>query len=911
MKTSLFRLTLIVILLASWTQAAKATPTSEWRRHVDQQYAGYPYAADESNIIRVPSQVADLQTAINQVSDQGIIELADGTYHPPKNPYPYFRISNTHKSFTIRSAPGATVMLDGGGTSKILWIINSSVSSSGPVIFQGITFANGYSSSEGSAGGVTIVKGQATFIDVTFQNNFANVSTTVGGAAYVADNSTVFFFNTRWLDNSSKFGGAGLGIRSASKVIIHQGQFIHNYTNVPNHDPNTAGGAINVADSVLRISNTRFENNISGAYAGAISALSAFQDPVTVPRCDVLIVNSTFIENKTLRHPSVSSDLPTEGGAIVAEDQTLLRIYSSRFIKNTSNIGGGIDIYRGRVEVYGSVFLGNRADVHFGGAISLVSQDSSLDGSNNKPAGQLTVEDSYIQGRYQDVTTTASRGGGIAVSGDWSRIDGNPSPPDMGTIEENRAKVTIRRVVFNDLDVVSIPPDNGLGGAVVVSIANLTIEDSLIMNSSSAGGTAMGGGVLVCWNSTAVIRRTTFAYNTAGSIGGGLYVQGSTINVSDSTFFGNEISPGVNEPDYSSYGAAIYTEPDAFHNLSVQGEIKNTKLFKNVGMALYDTDYSNGPINGVVYNNNQLYETTFGDKIYKNSLTVTQNVSGLNSLVVHVDKSTINNSWLASAPVVAKILAAPPEILDTTANGDPEQSTTSYVGYAWNGTSATLNGSPLSNKTGVQPVTQAGIYQLSVNGTSASAQVADGAEPLVSTSLTPGNPGPILNWNLEEGTFLDAAVDRGVNILSAPSGSVQLPSSEGVYQFYIITNEGGERKEINPTLPILSAPTSVTVLAGLNLPTNYGSILIHNDGGQKITWTAQSGTPALIQVQTPSGTFDTQDVISFLVNANQLAPGQYTGTISINGGVAGSAQVVIYVIVVAQAYQLFVPEVIR
>ena len=85
------------------------------------------------SIIRVPQDVANLQTAIDQVPNGGVIEIAAGTYASPSGG---FRINNKHKGFTIRAASGASVVLSGGNSRDILRFQNSYISEGGPVLFK-------------------------------------------------------------------------------------------------------------------------------------------------------------------------------------------------------------------------------------------------------------------------------------------------------------------------------------------------------------------------------------------------------------------------------------------------------------------------------------------------------------------------------------------------------------------------------------------------------------------------------------------------------------------------------------------------------------------------------------------------------------------------------------------------------
>ena len=871
-------------------------------------------------IIHVPADMG-LQQAINQVSNEGIIEITNGTYSAPSGGW---RINNLNKNFTIRAATGDTVILDGSGTTDILRFQNSSVSQSGIVTFEGLTFANGHSTTEGIAGGITLYDAQATFVRCVFQNNSGDVLTTAGGAVYVAEYSVVFFFDSNWVNNSSKVGGGGLGIRSYSRVIVHNSRFTHNVTNPPNHNMYSGGGGINVGNSILRVSNTRFENNQAGAYGGALYAIGNWVDPITVPQADILIANSTFIDNQAVRDPSVQQSFPTEGGAINTEDQSIMRIYNSRFVNNKANIGGGVNIFRGSVEIRSSVFLGNQANGtnptgSFGGGISINSSDGPADGDNNRPTGHLIVEDTLLQGRYGTVTTGAHAGGCLHANGDGTRMDGDPSVPDMGTAADNRAQVVLRRDVLFDCDAAAIGAYSGVGGALELAIADLTAEDTLILSSDALGNGASGGGAAIVYYSLANINRTTVARNTSGLYGGGIFAQGSTINVRDSNLIENEVSPGMSEAESQSYGAAIFSAPDTVRNISVTGAIENNLISNNVGMSVFDDDRFQGPINDIRYNGNQFFASTFAPKVYRDALTASQTLVGLNGLVVSrsgsvpsTDKSQVNNSALGSAPVVGSILAVPSSILPANAYGDPAPPVVSYLGYAWSGGSAFLMGNPVSGNTGATAVSSAGVYTLSVAGNSFTTTVFAGVVPTASFASSTSDTLITLSWSLLTGTFLDAAIDQGVSITPAPSGSVQVSAPTGkVYRFYAITQQGGVVKAATVGLPILQAPPTVTVLAGLDTPVNRGYVPVHNAGEGTLVWTDQTTTPGLIQLETTGGQTQSDGVISFLVNISGLAPGIYTGYINIDAGAAGSQQVTITVRVVAKLFRVFLPSLMR
>src|SRR5262249_2674208 len=109
-------------------------------------------AARKGKLVRVPKDAKDLQTAIRLVKDGDAIELRGRTYSSDNG----FSISNLGKAFTIRAAQNATVILDGKGKGPILRFKNGNRSRGKRVTFEGITFQNGVTTTEGEGGAVTV-----------------------------------------------------------------------------------------------------------------------------------------------------------------------------------------------------------------------------------------------------------------------------------------------------------------------------------------------------------------------------------------------------------------------------------------------------------------------------------------------------------------------------------------------------------------------------------------------------------------------------------------------------------------------------------------------------------------------------------------------------------------------------------
>jgi hypothetical protein len=882
-------------------------------------------------VIRVPADVATLQSAINQVPNGGIIELAAGTYTPPANA---FGINDTGRAFTIRAATGATVAIDGGGTRDLLRFINSSVGAGRPVVFERIIFRNGVSTIEGIAGGVTVQRAQATFRSCTFESNRGNSPSTGGGGVEIAVGSTAFFFDCTWTGNSAKNYGAGLALEENSTAYIHNGTFVNNRTNMPGHTPTSGGAGIHNGNSVLRVTNSRFENNQAGYVGGGIYAIGTWTNPVSTPRADVLVVNTTFINNRSVRDPSVGFVAPTDGGGVHVEDQATARIIGSRFLFNSADTGGGANSYRAILDISDSVFEGNRATgtgggTGFGGGVSVISADgvdaSTANGTINRRPSQLTIRDTLFHGRAGSVTTLGQSGGCIFAGGDGARAYGFNGVPIMGPISANRAPVLLERVALVDCDVQLVAGQGGTGGGLMTAMADLTMQDSLVIDSDALGATGAGGGVAIIDQSLATITSTLITHNTSATYGGGIFAQASILAISGVALTDNEVSPGVAEATQNSYGAAIFTTISDSLNQAMTGTVSNSVISNNVGVAIFDDDRTNGPINDVRYNGNQIFGNTF-------TQTYTDTVSGccrttaqLNSTVVNrangtsTDKVQTDNVALGSAPVVGKLLAVPSKIFAVNAVGDSAPPTAAYLAAAWGGASATLDGSAVGGTTEFIPAAGTGSHVLAVGSSQFSDSVGFGAAPVATFAANPTNihsgQTSALSWTTTAGAFLTGAIDQGVGAIGAANGSTNVsPTTATTYSFIDVTDTGGwpgtATVMVNGAEPTINSFTTNSALVNPGSPANLawstaGATSANVNGGSVAVNGSQNFSPSVTTTYTlnANNSFGTASAgVKVNVNAgsaslgvptiSEPSPGQVVSVNSVNfvwSQVAGAA----------------------
>lgn len=391
-------------------------------------------------------------------------------------------------------------------------------------------------------------------------------------------------------------------------------------------------------------------------------------------------------------------------------------------------------MYRARVEIHDSIFRGNDAvglsPAGADGAISISSQDSPSD-SQNFPSAELTVRDSLFQGRWGGAGSTGNQGGCIWSLGDTARSYGVGSATPMGSPAINRTKMEISGLVFADCDVEREDgvSGTGVGGALSLTHTQFTIYDSLFIDNDATGTFARGGAIRMINETLATITETTFANNFATFQAGAISASGSDLEVDNCQFINNDA------PDGSAITTSVASNVIAGGiDFSALGEIKNSVFSDHPQKTLreFDDDDSECEINEVVYNNNQFFTQPVDSDVFQNNRANTV-------------KSTVDNVVLSGEPDLGGLVAVPPQILPRNAAGDPPPPTEAFLAYGWGGSSATLDGVPLANGTGLQTTT-AGQHTLVVgSATSVVASVANGPAPNANSppsrsSSRPGRP---------------------------------------------------------------------------------------------------------------------------------------------------------------------------
>jgi hypothetical protein len=684
------------------------------------------------------NNAASLQQALDTVPEGGIVELAAGTYSAPPGGWTIFPdLGGQTRGFTVRAAAGAGVTLTGNGANRILTFTTPKL-----VTFERIAFTNGLSTEEFHGGAISVSGVQASFVQCAFNNNAANPASTGGGAVWI-DSSVVSFQGCVWNNNTSK-NYAGAFSAYLSRVYVHDNRFAGNRTNLAGHSSFNGGGAIHGNASTFQFYNTLFENNQAGYVGGAIYVIG----PYGTPAMDMLVKDCLFVGNVAVRDPSGSNSAPTTGGAVFMEDQTNGHFFNCRFTNNSAQQGGAVSSYRTVTEIKNCVFQNNTATggpgngESLGGAIIALSDDNPDQATNggtvNRPSAQLSISDTLIRGASLTVPS-ARQGGGIFVAGDNHAMYGI-SVNKNGTPDQNRALVSLTRVVFADL--ASVDGGNGTGGALTGDFINLTVDSSIIENCSAS---QFGGGFELIRNTTAVITNTTFSHNSGGILGGALTMFGGNLNLKDSNLTDNQLTnPGG--------GSAMMVAADpaggAFTPNDMTGAVENCVISNNSGgpATIYDGYRSTAPFNRLQYKTNQIYSPgssaffidTIGGlgvpEINRTTLSFPDGTSVLKGVSNTAPTGPVPVGAILMVPQLSVSSGAPGEALPVPA----------YVAYASSANTPALDGTAMRNPSDVIPTTDNHSHNLLVANKSYSTTPPPGLALNISTRLPVGTGQQVL-----------------------------------------------------------------------------------------------------------------------------------------------------------------------
>ena len=514
----------------------------------------------------------------------------------------------------------------------------------GTLTVSGSNFTNNiknYKNGDRLVGAVATI-GDATISDSYFVNNsgrWGGAITTSGALIAGDDVNTLTVSGSTFKENGGLYG-AGIFVWGSdftvSDCVFDKNTAFGKGNMTPN---NNNGAAIEVTDTNKAIAGTiagsKFTNN-KAQYGGAIDICEG----------NIKITDSEFVNN--------SADV--EGGAIdinTVNGNPEVSISDSKFINNSASYGGAIVNVKD-LTVRNTEFVNNTPDaifnyVGFGGNLDLgIENFTDLQNAIGLVTGTLTLN--------QNVAMTddeaANFVNGVIINKNI-RIDGKGHTIDaknLGRIFEidGGFAVTLTNATlingkadnggaiynFGNLDLVHVNFVNNTakyGGAIMNYAYGLVLDDSTFTNN-----TAKIGGAIYNSADCFVVGNSTFANNTATSNGGVIFNYGIGFVVGNSTFVNNSAADGAGA--ILNGGRGFVVGNSTFVNntaTSKGGAIYNY----GIGFVVGNSTFANNTAEdaGAVYNEGD-------NSVVGNSTFVNNTATSIGGAIINNGKLVVDNS---------------------------------------------------------------------------------------------------------------------------------------------------------------------------------------------------------------------------------------------------------------------------
>jgi hypothetical protein len=517
--------------------------------------------AGAATVVTVPGNYSTIQSAINGVPDGTTINVQAGTYPEALS------VSNTGRSLTVNAVGAVIVDAANTGTAAVT-VINAT----GNVAFQGLTFRHGFSANYG--GGFYVQNSSPSFVNCVFELNSA---VTGGGGALLTSNAT--FTGCTIQNNSATHWGGGVFIYLGSSPVFTNCTITGNHSGT--NTPDGAGGGVNTLDGSPTFVGSHINANTSTFAAGGVYQMGTFGS--TYGPTHLVMTDTEVADNVSTQFPGAAN--PAEGGGMHVEDWATATLTRVHVHGNIAGTGGGLNAYRSRYDIVDSVIESNQATAAygFGGGIAATSNYASA----SMPGSVINLTGTLVRNNVAsaaDLSQTAVAGG-IAVLGD--------------NFSTTRASLSLTG------SVVDSNQSSLSGGGILVTRADLTVANSLIIRNTVSGGSAFGGGLNVNSNATATITGSTIAHNTAAGasfgFGGGMFIDGvaAVINVSGSNVYDNTAG---------NRGAGVFISGSG--SPSQSGTIQNSVIADNTSSTSYPGQINEDFASSVIYQNNTITSLT-------------------------------------------------------------------------------------------------------------------------------------------------------------------------------------------------------------------------------------------------------------------------------------------------------------
>ena len=514
----------------------------------------------------------------------------------------------------------------------------------GVLTVSGSNFTNNiknYKNGDRLVGAIATI-GDATISDSYFVNNagrWGGAITTSGALIAGDDVNTLTVSGSTFKENGGLYG-AGIFVWGSdftvSDCVFDKNTASGKGNMTPN---NNNGAAIEVTDTNKAIAGiiagSKFTNN-KAQYGGAIDICEG----------NIKITDSEFVNN--------SADV--EGGAIdinTVNGNPEVSISDSKFINNSASYGGAIVNVKD-LTVRNTEFVNNTPDaifnyVGFGGNLDLgIENFTDLQNAIGLVTGTLTLNQNVVMTDDE----AANFVNGVIINKNI-RIDGKGHTIDaknLGRIFKinNWCDVTLTNVTltngnatvggaiynFGNLDLVHVNFVNNTakyGGAIMNYAYGLVLDDSTFTNN-----TAKIGGAIYNSADCFVVGNSTFANNTATSNGGVIFNYGIGFVVGNSTFVNNSAADGagaiLNGGRGFVVGNSTFTNNTA---TSKGGAIYNY----GIGFVVGNSTFANNTAEdaGAVYNEGD-------NSVVGNSTFVNNTATSIGGAIINNGKLVVDNS---------------------------------------------------------------------------------------------------------------------------------------------------------------------------------------------------------------------------------------------------------------------------
>lgn len=463
-----------------------------------------------------PCVYETIQAAINAATNGDTVRISAGAYVES--------LDISAKTITVQGGYDATCSTFTGGTTTITAATSGSVvdfSTAAVVSLRDLRLTGGTS----FGAGVDLLGSSHVTLDNAdiFNNNGAS-----GAGGYIGGGSVLTYTNDSDIyDNTSSSSGGGF--------IVYGG--LYGYVSASDIDSNAAvtGGGIAVYGGTVRLDNADVVGNTATTNGGGLF----------ISEGTVTLRNSVFVGETV----PIGQGAAAGGGIYAYASQVNLLGASTTVMNNTATTnGGGIYLTNGSELVVTGGYLG---------------YDSAASAGNDAVlgAGMYTISSTVTYSGQIINNIATNSGGGIyanqsTLAFDAATIGGidNNTHNQIGASGLNGAGLYLingTRAEFDETTIISNTLSNastGYAGGLyvragsVVSMTNSSVEQHYLPSTFDGRGAGF-----YIYDSTVTLTNTQVTDNTAGDLGGGARLFGtSTLNIRDgSSFSNNHAADGV------------------------------------------------------------------------------------------------------------------------------------------------------------------------------------------------------------------------------------------------------------------------------------------------------------------------------------------------------------------------------